>query len=242
MMKKNLSSGILPQKQKGLVRLLFNLPAGELNSGHLRKIAEISKKHGTGYISLTLRQNFELPGVPEGSVQEVLREMSLAGFYPGDRQVLENVVSCPGADQCGLALMKTLGLAVQIDEHLKKRSSLPRNLTINLSGCSNGCTHPLINEIGLVGAGGRIENKKVFGFDVHLGGSHDENRLGERIGFVPDGKVLRLLDKLMEIFEREGKKGETFLAFVHEREPSRIQAWIEEEKDLLYPSITKERD
>lgn len=121
MMKKNLPSGILPQKQKGLVRLLFNLPAGELNSGHLRKIAEISKRYGAGYISLTLRQNFELPGVPEESVQEVLREMSLSGFYPADRQVLENVVSCPGADQCGLALMKTLGLAIQLDEHLKKK-------------------------------------------------------------------------------------------------------------------------
>ncbi len=241
-MKKTKPDGILPQKQKGLVRLLFNLPAGELNSQQLRKMAEISTKYGAGYVSLTMRQNFELPGVPEESVPEVLREMSLSGFYPQDSQKLENVVSCPGADQCGLALMKTLGLAAQIDETLRKRSSLPKNLAVNLSGCSNGCTHPLINEIGFVGAGGKIGGKKVFGFDLHLGGSHDEASLGERIGFVPDGKIMKLLNRILDIYNRENKKSLTFLDFVKEIGPLQIKAWIEEEKDLLYPSITKERD
>lgn len=233
----------IPQKQKGLVRLLFNLPAGELDSKQLRALAEISKKYGSGYISMTLRQNFELPNIPSEQVTEVIAEMANAGFHLRDSEQFPNVVACPGGDQCGLALMKTLGLAAEIDRHLAPQTkNLPKGLSINLSGCSNGCTHPMINDIGFVGAGGKIGGRKVFGFDVHLGGSHDEGKIGERIGFVPDGRVIPFLNRLLAIYRSKAKKGETFVDFLKDKEITQIISQIEEEKELLYPSITKERD
>ena len=132
--------GVHAQPQEGLSRVGIHVPAGRLSVTEAREIADIADKYSpNGEIRLTVEQNVILPNVPNDKVDALLAEPCLNGesrlsVKPGN--IVANLVSCTGAQFCGLAMIETSN--AQSRTHLSRQSGAgpPRLTLVCLCVCS----------------------------------------------------------------------------------------------------------
>jgi hypothetical protein len=110
--------GVHAQPQEGLSRVGIHVPVGRLSVEEARKIADLAERYcPNGEIRLTVEQNVILPNVKNEDVDALLAEPSLHGdsrlrVHPGN--IVGNLVSCTGAQFCGLAIIETKSNAENI--------------------------------------------------------------------------------------------------------------------------------
>lgn len=129
--------GVHKQKQDGKSRVGVLVPAGRLSVKECRQIADLADEYSNGEVRLTVEQNFILPNVDDGKVNALMKEPALnkdsrlkvnAGFIEG------NVVSCTGAQFCGLALIETKTHAESVANQLEDLVSVDRPIRIHWTG------------------------------------------------------------------------------------------------------------
>lgn len=129
--------GVHPQKQEGKVRAGILVPTGRLSATECREIADLADKYSDGEVRLTVEQNIILPNVDESKVDDLLKEPALGddkrlkanpGFIEG------NVVSCTGAEFCGLALIETKVNAEELGKKLESLVTVDRPIRIHWTG------------------------------------------------------------------------------------------------------------
>src|SRR5207245_2504558 len=82
-----------------------------------------------------------------------------------------DVVSCPGADTCNLAVTQSRGLADDIGVALEKAGLAEvGGVRVNISGCTNSCGQHHIADIGFVGIERRAHGRAAPGYHMLLGG------------------------------------------------------------------------
>ena len=104
-------------------------------------------------IRITNRQNFVLRGLTEEQLPDAATpgsaELDMA--EPG-AELARDVVSCPGADTCNLAVTQSRGLADDIGDALDEAGLAEvGGVRINISGCTNSCGQHHIADIGFIG-------------------------------------------------------------------------------------------
>jgi ferredoxin-nitrite reductase len=173
--------GVHPQKQMGKVRVGILVPTGRLSPAECRQLAVLADKYSKGEIRLTVEQNVLLPNVFEADVEELLLEPCLNGdsrlkVNPG--LIEGNVVSCTGAQFCGLALIETKSHAEELGKKLEALVTVDRPIRIHWTGCPNSCGQVQAADIGIMGGPARKEidgkNMAVPGCKIFVGG-----RIGE---------------------------------------------------------------
>lgn len=173
--------GVHPQKQAGKMRVGILVPAGRLSPTECREIADLADKYSQGEIRLTVEQNVILPNVDESKVDELLNEAPLS---KGNRLMVNpgmiegNLVSCTGAQFCGLALIETKANAESIVRKLESLVSVDRPIRVHWTGCPNSCGQVQVADIGIMGAPAKkeINGKKmaVPGCKIFVGGKIGE--------------------------------------------------------------------
>jgi ferredoxin-nitrite reductase len=174
--------GIHPQKQAGMMRVGILVPSGRLSATECRQVADLAEKYSAGEIRLTVEQNIILPNVDENDLVQLLLEPVLGqdsrlkvnpGFIEG------NVVSCTGAQFCGLALIETKANAEQMARDLEELVEVDRPIRIHWTGCPNSCGQVQVADIGIMGGPARKvmpdgTSMAVPGCKIFVGG-----RIGE---------------------------------------------------------------
>merc|ERR1719198_1113806 len=130
-----------------------------------------------------VEQNVILPNVREEDPAALRAEPCLNGdsrltVTPG--KIAGNVVSCTGAQFCGLAMVETKNNAEDIAKELDRRLSVPRGVRIHWTGCPNSCGQVQAADIGLMGGPAKKMNaegkmKAVPGVTVFVGGTIGEH-------------------------------------------------------------------
>ena len=129
--------GVHKQKQEGKSRVGVLVPTGRLSVKECRQIADLADAYSGGEIRLTVEQNVILPNVDDDKVDALLKESAVGkgsrlqvnpGFIEG------NVVSCTGAQFCGLALIETKSNAESIAQKLEKLVTVDRPIRIHWTG------------------------------------------------------------------------------------------------------------
>jgi ferredoxin-nitrite reductase len=118
-------------------RVGVHVPTGRLSVSEARQIADLADSYSGGEIRLTVEQNILLPNVSESQVDKLLKEPALSkGFRlsvtPG--LIEGHVVSCTGAQFCGLALIETKSNAVNIGKKLEQLVEVDRPVRIHWTG------------------------------------------------------------------------------------------------------------
>jgi len=209
--------GVHPQPQEGLKRVGIHVPVGRLSVAEARAIADLADKYvPDGEIRLTVEQNVILPNVKEEDVPALLAEPALHGdsrlrVSPGN--IVGNLVSCTGAQFCGLAMIETKNNAEAIAKEVQQRVDVSRDVRIHWTGCPNSCGQVQAADIGLMGgpakkadpATGKL--KAVPGVKVFLGGTigeHGELQLeAEPEGIPIEDLVPHLVETVVERFGGE---------------------------------------
>jgi ferredoxin-nitrite reductase len=173
--------GVHPQKQTGKVRVGILVPTGRLSPNECRQLADLAEKYSGGELRLTVEQNVLLPNVYEADVDDMLAEPCLKGdsrFKVNPGFIEGNVVSCTGAQFCGLALIETKNNAEELGRKLESLVTVDRPIRIHWTGCPNSCGQVQAADIGIMGGPARkeINGKKmaVPGCKIFVGG-----RIGE---------------------------------------------------------------
>ncbi len=145
------SGGIIMQRDDDLYAIRLRLPGGCISADKLPKIVGVAKKYGRGQVRLTARQGIEIPWIRFKEIEAARRELAEAGLTLGPcGPRFRTVTACPGLPICRLALVDCQSMALKIDQKFSGQL-LPHKFKATVSGCPNGCSKPLENEIGLCG-------------------------------------------------------------------------------------------
>mmetsp|Transcript_34969 Transcript_34969/g.76484 ORF Transcript_34969/g.76484 Transcript_34969/m.76484 type:complete len:607 (-) Transcript_34969:97-1917(-) len=206
--------GVHPQPEEGKSRVGILVPAGRLSVKECREIADLADTYSDGEVRLTVEQNIILPNVDNDKVDALLAEPHLNGnsrlkVNPG--MIEGNLVSCTGAQFCGLALIETKNNAESIVKKLEERVSVEKPLRIHWTGCPNSCGQVQVADIGIMGAPARKKDEEtgkmlaIPGCNIFVGG-----RVGEdaHLALEPYKKGVplaeeELLPVLVDIIKKE---------------------------------------
>ena len=160
---------------------------------------------------LTVDENVVLPDVPDSKVDALLADP----LFARDRfwvprpdagvNLVTSLVSCTGAQFCGLALAETKLPVLDIVRRLDAELVLPQPVRIHVTGCPNSCGQAPVGDIGLIGAPAKKagpDGKKVAvpGFNIILGGTIGEHAQLAATEFekaVPEDEVYGRLKALL---------------------------------------------
>jgi sulfite reductase beta subunit-like hemoprotein len=201
------------QKQNGYFGVYVKPPLGNLKPNEFRAIADLAELYGAGYVRITPGQKILIPWVEEKFLYDIYIELSEKGFINGKvPESAREIVSCPGAFSCKLAVTHPYNLAEYIGENVEDLGGL----RIHISGCPNSCGQHHIGDIGFYGASAKVDGKIAPYYIVLMGGYGFEQKakFGEVIGRIPAKTAPFFVKEVVELWKKERKDGEKFYEFV----------------------------
>ena len=210
---------VRPQKQAGFASVVIRLILGDITAAQLRALAAIVVQYSEGELRTTNEQNLVLRYVPVARLPALHRELVRAGLALRDANTVADVVSCPGASSCKIAVTASRGLGSQLTELLDRRPDLitaARGVDIKVSGCPNGCGQHYIAGVGFQGGMRKVAGRPAPQYLVYVGGGirADGADFGRLVGKVPARRAAATLERLLDLYIREGGTSHAFWASV----------------------------
>ncbi|MPZ24281.1 MAG: nitrite/sulfite reductase [Dehalococcoidia bacterium] len=216
-----LRTNVSDQKQPGFKAVAVTIPLGNITPEEFRALGRIMRDYSGGRARTSQNQNLVLRWVREPALEALHAELTELGFgQAGADHNIQDVVSCPGADSCALAITASMGLGRALSSAAytwKVDDQLTEKISINISGCPNGCGQNHIGNIGFQGAALKVGDREVPAYDLTLGGGglSDAGKFGKRAGVrIPSKRVPEAVQKIKGVYEAERQEGEEFVAFV----------------------------
>jgi sulfite reductase beta subunit-like hemoprotein len=240
-------SNVSKQRQAGHYHVTVRLPLGDFTSGQMRVLADLSEAYGDGSMRLTVEQNVLFRWVRRESIEAFYQRLAAAGLNAPDANRLSDVVSCPGAESCRLAVTQSRGLGRALTEYLSGRPELVDLVPsghIKISGCPNGCGQHHIASIGFQGSVRKLGPRAVPQYFVLVGGGCvDEGtaHFGKVVSKVPVHRLTDALDRLLGLY-RDHRQGDEELGAFFRRVPASMATDALKDLSQLLPNETTEQD
>jgi sulfite reductase beta subunit-like hemoprotein len=213
-----LESSVEEQKQTGYAMVTVKIQQGNMTSTQMREISKIAREAGDGCLRVSVEQNLILGFVPLAFLPRVYAALKAIGLGDEGAREIQDVVTCPGAYSCNLALTKSMNLGYACEDAVKGYDDpLLRNLQINISGCPNACGQHWTAEIGFYGNARKIEGKEVPHYQMLLGGGYDEAgvmRFGLQVMSLPARHATIAMTRVLDHYTVNHQDGETFRNYV----------------------------
>lgn len=199
------------QKQKGYIGVYVKPPIGNLSPNEFRFIADLCELYGAGYVRITPHQKILVPWVGSEFLYDVYKELKEHRFIGDINEAMREVVSCPGAYSCKLAVTHPYNLARYIGERVEDLAGL----RVNISGCPNSCGQHHLGDIGFYGASSKIGKKLAPHYVVMIGGNPFKQieRYGQVIGKVPAKNAHLFVKAVVDFWKENKQNGEEFFEF-----------------------------
>ena len=201
---------------KNTVSAYAYAPLGDITSEQFRALASIQRELGAD-VRVTNRQNFVFRGLTEEQLPALFARLDAIGMAEPGAELVRDVVACPGADTCNLAVTQSRGLADAISSALEEAGLADTpGVRINISGCTNSCGQHHIADIGFFGAERRAHGKAAPGYQMLLGGrvGQTEIEFGQKATRLPAKAAAEATVRVVRRFVDERKAGETFTTWL----------------------------
>ncbi|MGZ4676023.1 MAG: nitrite/sulfite reductase [Acidimicrobiia bacterium] len=205
-------ANVVRGRANGTVSAYAHAKLGDITSEQFRQLADIERELGVD-IRITNRQNFALRGLREEQLPVLYERLVAADMHRAGAERARDVVSCPGADTCNLAVTQSRGLAADIDRALEEAGLAEvGGVRVNISGCTNSCGQHHIADIGFMGFERRAHGRAAPGYQMLLGGrvGQMEIQFGEKATKVPAKTASQAVVRVVSRFASERSAGETF--------------------------------
>ena len=209
-------SNVIRGAAKGTVSAIAHARLGDVTAEQFRGLAAIVREFGID-VRVTNRQNFALRNLSEEQVPLVFDRLTALDMASPSAELVSDVVACPGADTCNLAVTQSRGLADAIEKELHAEGLAEvGGLRINISGCPNSCGQHHVADIGFHGAERRAHGKSAPGYTMLLGGFVGEERVefGERATRLPAKAAPQAVVHVVRQFNDERLAGESFRGWI----------------------------
>jgi sulfite reductase (ferredoxin) len=189
---------------------------GDITSAQFRALARIQRELGA-QIRTTNRQNLVFRGLTEEQLPILHARLAEIGMAEPGAELLRDVVSCPGADTCNLAVTQSRGLARAIGDRLTEEGlGEVGGLRINISGCMNSCGQHHTADIGFFGTERRAHGQAAPGYQLLLGGyiGQEQAHFGDKAGRLPAKAAPEAVIRVVRRFVDEREAGEAFRSWM----------------------------
>jgi sulfite reductase (ferredoxin) len=205
-------ANVVRGRANGTVSAYAYARLGDITVEQFRGLADIARDLGVE-VRVTNRQNFVLRGLREEQLGDLHARLDAIGMAEPGAELARDVVSCPGADTCNLAVTQSRGLAGAIGDALEA-SGLAEvgGVRVNISGCTNSCGQHHISDIGFTGMERRAHGRAAPGYQMLLGGrvGQMEVKFGEKATKLPAKAAAEAVVRVVGQFATERDAGETF--------------------------------
>ena len=226
---------VTTQKQAGLYSTIIPFVNGNTDSEILLKIAEFAEAFGNDVFRFTARQQLQLRNIPEkylSNVYLLLKDLNIGVELP---RIINNIVSCTGADTCRLGICYSKGASLALRKKLSKSNLALDEVTdlqINISGCPNSCAQQIWTDIGFSGRVGRNE-RMYAAYNVYVGATKGENaQLGELSGTVSAKDLPQFTEDILGAYIRVKNDYASFRSYLDAAGKANIKELIEKYKDV----------
>ncbi len=213
-----LETNVREQKQTGYSVVTVRVPNGNLTGDQMRGLAAIAERAGDGLLRVSIDQNLMIGFVPLRNLKRVYAALKQIGLALSGAHEIRDVVTCPGAYSCNLALTKTMNLGEALSETVEGYDDpIVRKLAIRSSGCPNSCGQHWLGDIGFYGNARKIEGKEVPYYQMLLGGGYDGEgmmRFGMAVQSIPAKLAPMAVRRVLDHFIANRTKGESFRDYV----------------------------
>ena len=185
---------------------------GDVTSDQFRGLASITRELGAE-VYITNRQNLVFRGLSERQLPVLFDRLTTIGMALPGAELSRDVVACPGADTCNLAVTQSRGLADAISEALDEAGLAEvGGIRTNISGCTNSCGQHHIADIGFFGAERRAHGTSAPGYQMLLGGyvGQESVHFGEKALRLPAKSAPQAVVRVVARFAAQREAGETF--------------------------------
>lgn len=163
------------------------------------------------------RQNFVIRDLSEGQLPELFERLVDLDMAAPGAELSRDVVSCPGADTCGLAVTQSRGLAAAIGETLEAEGLADvGGVRINISGCMNSCGQHHVADIGFFGTERRAHGHSAPGYQMLLGGyvGQETIHFGDKALRLPAKTAAEATARVLRRFTDERDAAESFRSWM----------------------------
>ncbi|MBK5288867.1 MAG: nitrite/sulfite reductase [Acidimicrobiia bacterium] len=205
-------ANVVRGRANGTVSAYAHCKLGDITTEQFRLLANIQRDFDVE-IRITNRQNFVLRGLTEDQLPGLYDRLVTADMHRPGAEMARDVVSCPGADTCNLAVTQSRGLAADIDRALAEAGLAEvGGVRVNISGCTNSCGQHHIADIGFMGFERRAHGRAAPGYQMLLGGRVGEMEIqfGDKATKVPAKTASTAVVRVVGQFAGERTAGETF--------------------------------
>ncbi len=209
---KFLNKYLIKQKQNGYYSLMIKPPLGNLYSEQLRTIANFIDSYGAGYARITPTQKLLIPWIEEKFLKDAFHFLKENKFIGTTTEAMREIVSCPGAYSCRLAVTHPYNFAEHIGNNVEELDGI----RIHISGCPNSCGQHHIGDLGFFGASLKVNGKLSPHYVVLVGGNvfNQRDRIGQVIGKIPAANAHLFVKDVIQIWKEKRLSGEKFYEFV----------------------------
>ncbi|MEO7430087.1 MAG: nitrite/sulfite reductase [Acidimicrobiales bacterium] len=201
---------------KGTVSAVAYAKLGDITTSQFRALASIQRELGAE-VRITNRQNLVFRGLSEGQLPVLHQRLSAIGMAEAGAELSRDVVACPGADTCNLAVTQSRGLADAISAALDDAGLADvGGIRTNISGCTNSCGQHHIADIGFFGAERRAHGHSAPGYQMLLGGyvGQETIHFGEKALRLPAKNAPEATVRVVRRFNNERQASETFRSWI----------------------------
>ncbi|MDA8148371.1 MAG: nitrite/sulfite reductase [Actinomycetota bacterium] len=200
----------------GTLSAICRVRLGDVTAEQFRALARIVRDLGAD-VRITNRQNLALRGLRSEQLPDLHRRLEAIAMAEPSAELAGDVVSCPGADTCNLAVTQSRGLADDIGRALDAAGLADvGGVRINVSGCTNSCGQHHVADLGFHGVERRARGRSAPGYQLLVGGhlGDTEAHFGQRVLRLPARTAAEATVRLVGRFAEEREPGETFAVWV----------------------------
>jgi len=199
--------GAIAQRDNQTYAVAPHIPCGVVTPQLLRKLADVSEKYGAKALKITGATRIAIVGLREEDIDAVWKDLGMsAGAAVG--LCVRSIRACPGITFCKLGKQDALGVGLKLDERYHG-FELPGKLKMSVSGCNLSCAESWVRDIGLTG----FEDGWMLSVGGNVGA---QPRIGkEMTKGLTDDQALAMVDKVLQHYKTNAKKGERLGALIN---------------------------
>jgi sulfite reductase (NADPH) hemoprotein beta-component len=217
-----------PQKQRGYSTAIVTLPLGDLTGPQFRIIADLATAFGDGTVRVTVEQNLIFRWVKTERLHEFYGAITAARLATSGHGTIADVISCPGAETCRIAVTQSRGLGRLLGDHLRAHPEITDAAgpgDIKISGCPNGCGQHHIASIGFQGSIRKLGERAVPQYFVMVGGGADGEvaAFGRVAAKIPARRAPEAVKRIVGLYRSERHVGEGLAVFLRRIDVRRVK-------------------
>ena len=211
-------ANVVRGRANGTVSAYAHARLGDLTADQMRGLASLHRDLAAGgdddlEMRVTNRQNVVLRGLRNEQLPELYERLVAIDMATPGAELVRDVVSCPGADTCNLAVTQSRGLASDIDRALAEAGIADvSGVRINISGCTNSCGQHHTADIGFFGLERRAHDRTAPGYQMLLGGHVGDMEIafGQKATKLPAKAASEAVVRVVGRYAEERTVGEPF--------------------------------